>query len=190
MYLFIWIFFCLHIFITYQCATFSAFFLCLHACILSWFFHFIMTFPPHLWLLKVLFFTFTYAFIFIYCLSFYILLVLLLIKCAPFLQHSRFCWNNSYTPHFSLKLACISSCLSFCPSLCKFFHMPPHIWISHLRISFHALSLTMILSSWSFRGSYFAFVYTYLMLNRTFTSSHGLLGPSLFLVATCVCKTK
>lgn len=68
--------------------------------------------------------------------------------------------------------------------------MPLQIWLSHLRISFHALSLTMTLSSWSLRGSYFAFVYTYLMLKIKFTSSHGLLGPSLFLVAACLCKTK
>lgn len=109
---------------------------------------------------------------------------------CSFLQHSSFCWYNSHTPPFSLELACISSCLSFCPSLCEYFHTPPQICLSHLIISFHSLSPTLILTSWSLRASYFAFVYTFLMLETKFTSSHGLLGPSLFLIATCVCKTK
>lgn len=109
---------------------------------------------------------------------------------CSFLQHSSFCWYNSHTPPFSLELACISSCLSFCPSLCEYFHTPPQICLSHLIISFHSLSPTLILTSWSLRASYFAFVYTFLTLETKFTSSHSLLGPSLFLIATCVCKTK
>lgn len=42
---------------------------------------------------------------------------------CSFLQQSRFCWHISYTPPFShsAELACLSSCLPFCPSLCKFF---------------------------------------------------------------------
>lgn len=82
--LFIRISFCLCIFnYLSMCNIFCIFFLCLHVSILSWFFSFIMTFPPLLWLLKILLFTFAYAFLFIYHLSFHILLVLLLTECAP-----------------------------------------------------------------------------------------------------------
>lgn len=165
---------------------FVRFFLCLHACILQWFCNFSsspMTFK-------------SFTFHFYICIHFYLSPFILHLVgfgsywMCSFLQHSGFSWYNSYTPPFSLELACISSCLSFCPSLCEYFQTPSQIWLSHVIISFHTLSLTMILSSWSLRGSYFAFVCTYLMLKTKFTSSHGFLGPSHFLVATCVCKTK
>lgn len=74
-----------HFYYTSVCNIFCIFsffpLTCLH---LSRFFCFIMTFPPHLWLLKVLLFSVTYVFVFIYQFSFYILLVLVLIECAPF----------------------------------------------------------------------------------------------------------
>lgn len=188
--LFIWISFCLIIFITHQCAMFSAFFPLL-ACL-----HFVVIFPFHHDFSSSTMTFKGFTFHFYICILLYISpFILHLVGFGSYwicssLQHSRFCWYNSYTPPFSLEFACISSCLSFCPSLCKYFHTPPQICFSHLIIGFHALSLTMILSSWSLRGSYFAFVYTYLMLEKKLTSSYSLLVSSLFLVATCVCKTK
>lgn len=194
MYLFIWISFCLHIVCCISACNIFCIFSSAYMFAFCHDFSIIMTFLHDFSSSPMTFKGFTFHFyIFI---RFYISpFVLHLARfgsywMCSFLQHSGFCWYNSYTAPFPIKLACISSHLSFCPSLCKYFHMPPQIWLSHLRISFHALSLTMILSSWSLRGTSFAFVYIYLMLKIKFTSSRGLLGPSLFLIAAYVCKTK
>lgn len=110
-------------FITHQSATLSAFlslFPLLHTCISLGLFHFIMCFSTHLWLLKVLLFTFTHMFVFIRHLSCCISPENIFFSFAShcffashwmcsFLQHSRFCWHISYTPPFShsVQLACL-----------------------------------------------------------------------------------
>lgn len=129
---------------------FFHFFIFLHTCISFCFFHFIMYFSTYLWLLKVLLLASAHMFIFIYHLAFHIssenIFFFFVSHCffvsqwmCLFLQHSRFCWHILYTPLFShsTELFCLSSSLPFCPLLCKFFHAPLQIWLSHLTVSFH-----------------------------------------------------